>query len=252
VRFLSIRSGIAILIAFIAILVCSAGAYAQQKGVPPPPKINPKEQADYKALMTAVTPDAKIPLGKDFLQKYPTSMYLSAVYTQLVNAYYMKQDWASFYSTADAAIAKNPDDVDTLALVGWVIPHVYSSDDPDHEKKLDKAEMYEKHAEELLAGLPKPANLTDDQFTMAKAQREVQIHSGLGLVYFRQMDYDNAAKELQLATKDPDADATDLFVLGVSLQNLKKNSDAAAAFGKCAAIPGGLQDRCKQAAESAK
>jgi tetratricopeptide (TPR) repeat protein len=255
VKFSSIRSGIAIMIALLAILGFSTGTYAQQKGAPPPPnvpKVNPKEQADYKALLAATDPDKKIQLGKDFLQKYPTSLYISAVYDHLVNAYYAKQDWDSFYATADQAIAKDPDDVDTLALVGWVIPHVYRPDDPDHEKKLDRAETYEKHALEVLPNVTKPASLTDDQFAMAKAQREVQIHSGLGLVYFRQMDYDNAAKELQLATKDPDADATDLYVLGISLQNLKRNSDAAAAFQKCSAIPGGLQDRCKQSAESVK
>ena len=62
----------------------------------------------------------------------------------------------------------------------------------------------------------------------------------------------SAAKELQLATQGTDPDATDLYVLGVTFQNLKQNSDAAAAFQKCSAIPGGLQDRCKQSAQSAK
>jgi len=255
VRFSSIRSWIAITIALLAIFAFATDTYARQKGAPPTPnglKINPKEQADYKAFVAVTDPDKKIQLGKDFLQKYPTSAYISAVYDQLVSAYYTKQDWTSFYATADQAIAKDPDDVDTLALVGWVIPHVYNPDDPDHEKKLDKAETYEKHALEVLPVLTKPASMTDEQFATAKAQRESQIHSGLGLVYFRQMDYDNAAKELQLATMGSDPDATDLYVLGVTLQNLKRNSDAVAAFQKCSQIPGGLQDRCKQNAQSVK
>lgn len=251
-RSASIRSGIAVVIALLAVFAFATGSYAQQKGGPPPPKINPKEQAAYKALLAAPDPDKKIELGKDFLQKYPTSIYISSVYDQLVSAYYAKQDWTSFYAAADEAIAKDPDDVDVLALEGWVIPHVYNPDDPDHEKKLDKAETYEKHALEVLPTLPKPAGMSDEEFAMAKAQREVQIHSALGLVYFRQMDYDNAAKELQLATMGTDPDATDLYVLGVTLQNLKRNSDAAAAFQKCAQIPGGLQDRCKQSAQSVK
>jgi len=246
------RSGTAIMIALMFFFALATGTYAQQKGAPPPPKINPKEQAAYKALLAAPDPDKKIELGKDFQQKYPTSIYTSAVYDQLVTAYYAKQDWNSFYPAADQAIAKDPDDVDVLALEGWVIPHVYNPEDPDHEKKLDKAETYEKHALEVLPTVQKPATLTDDQFAMAKAQREVQIHSGLGLVYFRRMDYDNAAKELQLATMGADPDPTDLYVLGASFQNLKRNSDAAAAFQKCGEIPGGLQDRCKQSAQSVK
>ena len=70
---------------------------------------------------------------------------------------------------------------------------------------------------------------------------------------FRQQDFDNATKELQLATNDnPMPDATDLYVLGVSLQQSNKNPEAAEAFNKCAQIPGVLQDRCKQSAATAK
>ncbi len=43
-------------------------------------------------------------------------------------------------------------------------------------------------------------------------------------------DFDNAVKELQLATMNPSPDATDLYVLGVSLQQLKRNSEAAEAL----------------------
>jgi tetratricopeptide (TPR) repeat protein len=228
----------------------------QDKAAPAqPPKLNPKEEADYKAF-TAVSPsDAskKIQLGQQFLQNYPGTRYEEAVENQLVDAYYTTQDWNSFYAVSGRVIEKDPDDVDALTVVGWVIPHLYNADDPDKDKKLSKAEGYEKHAIELLATIQKPANLTDQQFAEARSQKLIEAHSGLGLVYFRQQDFDNATKELQLATNDnPMPDATDLYVLGVSLQQSNRNPEAATAFGKCAQIPGVLQDRCKQSAATAK
>ena len=60
-------------------------------------------------------------------------------------------------------------------------------------------------------------------------------------------------KELQLATQgEASPDPTDLFALGAGLQQLNRNSEAADAFAKCAEIPGGLQERCKQMADQAK
>ena len=229
---------------------------AQDKAAPaPPPKLNPKEEADYKTFAAVSPSDAskKIQLGQQFLQNYPGTRYEEAVENQLVDAYYTTQDWNSFYAVSGRVIEKDPDDVDALTVVGWVIPHLYNADDPDKDKKLSKAEAYEKHAIELLATIQKPANLTDQQFAQARSQKLIEAHSGLGLVYFRQQDFDNATKELQLATNDnPMPDATDLYVLGVSLQQSNKNPEAANAFTKCSQIPGPLQDRCKQSAATAK
>lgn len=229
-----------------------------QNGKPEVPKLNPKEEADYKAFMALpegdrATADKKIQLGQQFMQKYPTSRYEEVVDNQIVSSYYAKQDWTNFYVAADKAIAKDPDDVDVLTVVGWVIPHLYNHDEPDADKKLDKAESYEKHAIEIIPSLTKPDNLSDDQFAQAKAGKLSEAHSGLGLVYFRQQDFANSVKELQLATQDnASPDPTDLYALGAGLLQLNRGSEAADAFGKCGEIAGGLQDRCKQLAAQAK
>ena len=219
------------------------------------PKIDPKEEAAYKAFYDAnpQDPDKKIELGKDFLQKYPMSRYAESVDAGLVQAYYLKQDWKNFYVTADQALALSPDDAGVLTVVGWVIPHVYNPNDPDAAKSLDKAEQYEKHAMQVIAAMPKPATMTDDQFTQSKTALLSEAHSGLGLVYFRRQQLDDSVKELQQATQSATKpDPTDFFVMGVDLQNLGRNTEATDAFNKCAEIPSGLQDRCKQSAETVK
>jgi len=219
------------------------------------PKIDPKEEADYKAFYDSNPQDAdkKIELGKAFLQKYPMSRYAESVDAGLVQAYYLKQDWKDFYATSDQALALNPDDAGVLTVTGWVIPHVYNPNDPEAPKSLDKAEQYEKHAMQVIQAMPKPAAMTDEQFTQSKTALLSEAHSGLGLVYFRRQQLDDSVKELQQATQSaPKPDPTDFFVMGVDFQSLGRNSDAIDAFNKCAEIPGGLQDRCKQSAETAK
>jgi tetratricopeptide (TPR) repeat protein len=212
-------------------------------------QVDPREQAACEKFLRANVedPDKKIQLGRDFLAKYPNSIFTGLVESGLVSAYYAKQDWGNFYSTADKALAINPDDVDVLSTVGWVIPHLYNPNDPNAGKQLNEAEAYEKHAVVVLEKMPKPKDVTDAQFDASKAQKSSQIHSALGLVYFRRSDYDNSAKELLLATQaTPTPDQADLYVLGIDLQNLKRFGEAADAFNRCSLAPGGLQDRCKQ------
>jgi tetratricopeptide (TPR) repeat protein len=259
--------GIRILVVALAAHVALSAAFAApgqrggpaQMGAPPPvatgTKLDPAEEKAYKAFYTANQQDAdtRITLGEAFIVKFPSSRYDESVYAGLVQAYYAKQDWKNFYGNADKALALNPDDVGVLAIVGWMIPHAYNPDDPDALKNLDKAETYEKHAIEVVGTLVKPATMTDDQFAAMKTERLTLAHSGLGLVYFRRQDFDNAVKELQQATQGAASpDPTDFYVLAVSLQRLNRQSDAGDAFNSCAQIAGPLQDRCKQGADAAK
>lgn len=220
------------------------------------PKVDPEEEKAYKAFFDASAPqqtDVQIQLGEQFVQKYPQSKYAEPVYARLVQNYLNKQELDKMYDAGDKAMALKPDDVAVLVLIGWVIPHNYNPDDPNSEKRLNQAETYEKHALELIPSLPKPANMTDDQFAKAKDLASSQAHSGLGLIYFRRQDYANSVIELQAGEKiAATPDASDFFVMGVDLQNLKRFSEAVDAYQKCAQIPSGLADRCKQRADEAK
>ena len=221
----------------------------------PAPKLDPQEEAAYKAFYESNPQDAdtRIKLGEAFVQKYPMSHYAESVYAALTHAYYAKQDWKNFYASGEKALALNPDDPSVLVIVGWVIPHSMNPNDPNASSDLDKAEKYEKHAIEVIGAMTKPANMTEEQFSQTKAVLLSQAHSGLGLVYFRRQQSEDSARELQQATQgSASPDPTDLFVLGLDLQNLNRFGEAADAFNRCGQIPGALQDRCKQSADAAK
>jgi tetratricopeptide (TPR) repeat protein len=220
------------------------------------PKIDPEEEKAYKAFYDASSPqqaDVRINLGQQFLAKYPQSKYVEPVYARLMQDYLDKQQFDKMYDASDKALALNPDDVTVLVVTGWVIPHNYNPDDPNAEKRLSQAEADEKHVLDVLAKLPKPANLTDEQFAKTKDQALSQAHSGLGLIYFRRQDYANSITELQAGEKIAvTPDPTDFYVMGVEMQSLKRFSEAADAYQKCAQIPGALADRCKQRTDEAK
>jgi len=226
-----------------------------QSQTPAAPKVDPAEEAAYKAFYEAgaSATDTRIQLGNDFLEKYPMSRYAESVYSGVVQAYYAKQDWKDFYATADKGLAAFPDDVTMLAIVGWVIPHVFDPNSAEASANLDKAEKYEKHAIDVVGAMPKPAALTDEQFTQSKATMLGEAHSGLGLVYFRRGRYAESASELQQATQASAApDPTDFYVMGLDFDKQSKYPEAVEAYTKCGQIMGGLQDRCKQSAEADK
>jgi len=219
------------------------------------PKVDPEEEKAYKDFsgLKLDDYDKQIASGEDFVKKYPQSRYDEFVYSRLTNAYFNKQQMDKMYASGDKALALNGDDVSVLVLIGWVIPHNIDPNDLDSDRRLAKAEGYEKHALEVLPMMPKPEGLPDDQFAAAKKREESTAHSGLGLIYFRQQKVDDSLKELQQATSQGDqTDPVDFFIMGLDLSNLKRYSDAADAFQKCAQIPGGLADRCKQAGDKAK
>ena len=214
---------------------------------------DPKEEAAYRSFHnTNENLDKKIKLGNAFLTKYPSDRYSEAVYEELTQTYYNKKDLANFYAYSDKGLSLFPDDVHLLALSGWVIPRAFTPDDPEGDKKLEKAESQERHALELVSKMEKPASLTDEQFTNFKIGESAVAHSGLGLVYFRREKYDESAKELQIALAgEASPDQTDFLILGADLENLSRFKEAADAFNRCAQIPGSLQDRCTQYASEA-
>jgi tetratricopeptide (TPR) repeat protein len=207
----------------------------------------------YKAFVKEPEPVKKIQLGSSFLENYPKSAFTERVDIGMMSAYDERQDWKNTYLFADKALALQPDDVDALTTVAWTIPHVYDPNDSDADQQLDKAEKYAKHAIDVIPKTAKPPGMNDAQFEATRTKRTIQARSALGLVYFRRDDYDNSTKELQLATtNNPAPDPTDLYVLGVDLQNLQRFDESADAFGKCSQIAGPLQQQCEQSGAEAK
>jgi hypothetical protein len=216
--------------------------------------VNAEEDAAYKALTDASSdPKKRIELGEAFAQKYPQSRYSGPVLANLTVAYLQTGDVAKMEATGDKEIALNPNDGQTLAILGQTIPRSFNPSTPDAAKRLDKAEQYSKRALEVVPTMPKPETITEAAFTSAKNQTLAMAHSGLGLIAVRRGKYADAIPDLEQSVKlDPSPDPVNYYLLGLANEKSSHFDDAVAAFNKCATFPGGMANTCKNGAEEAK
>lgn len=220
-----------------------------------PPPVNAEEDAAIKAFRAAPVTDMtkKNQMGEEFLQKYPQSRYRPEVYSMLVRGYLSLNQIEKMETVGDKEIELNPNDAQTLAIVGSTLPRAMNASTPDPQKRLDKAEQYSKKALEVLPTLVKPAELSDADFLKAKDQTSALAYSGLGLVAFRRSRFGEAVANFEQAVKlDPIPDPVNFYLLGLSDEKTSHFEDAVSAFTRCAAVPGGLQSTCKTGADEAK
>ena len=220
-----------------------------------PPPVNAEEDAAIQAFRAAPITDMakKDQLGEEFLQKYPQSRYRPEVYALLVRGYLSLNQVDKMEVAGDKEIEMNPNDAQTLAIVGSTLPRVMGASTPEPQKRLDKAEQYSKKALEVLPTLVKPTELSDADFLKAKDQTSALAYSGLGLVAFRRQKFAEAIPNFEQAVKlDPVPDPVNFYLLGISNEKTSHFDDAVSAFTKCAAVPGALQATCKTGADEAK
>jgi len=220
-----------------------------------PPPVNAEEDAAIQAFRAAPITDMakKNQLGEEFLQKYPQSRYRPEVYSLLVRGYLSLGLIDKMETAGDKEIQLNPSDAQTLAIVGSTLPRVMNANTTEPQKRLEKAEQYSKRALEVLPTLVKPAELSDAEFLKAKDQTSALAYSGLGLVAFRRSRFAEAIPNFEQAVKlDPVPDPVNFYLLAISNEKTSHFDDAATAFTKCAAVPGGLQATCKTGADEAK
>jgi tetratricopeptide (TPR) repeat protein len=217
--------------------------------------VNAEEDAAYKAITDTPSSDQakRIELGEAFVQKYPNSRYRPSVYNALTMAYLQSNQVQKMEEVADKEIALNPNDVQTMAIVAQTLPRAMNAKTPDPDKILAKSEQYSKKAIELTPTLPKPPNVTDESFSVVKNQTLAMAHGGLGLVYIRRGQFKDAIPELnQAVTLDPNPDPVNYYLLGMANAKASHFDDAAAAYGKCAALIGAMQETCKKGQEETK
>ena len=222
-----------------------------------PPPVNAEEETAYKAFEAVPGTDLqkKISAGEEFLQKYPESRYRPPVYSVLTVAYLQTGQPQKAFDVGDKEVALKPDDVQTLAILSQTIPRAFNPNSPDAQQQLDKAENYGKRAIDIIPTMPKPENLADDKFAMAKNQTLSMAHGGVGLVYLRRGKFDDAIPELEQSIKldpNPSPDPVNYYLLGIANEKTSHFDAAAAAFSKCAGIAGSLQDTCKSGEAEAK
>jgi tetratricopeptide (TPR) repeat protein len=220
-----------------------------------PPPVSAEEEAAFKVYndLPNEDPAKKDQAGIDFVQKYPQSRYRAQVFNWQVKYYYSKGQVEKMEEAADKELEIMPNDPQTLAIVGSILPRAMNTNTPEPAKRLAKAEQYSQKALDLIPTLAKPENMTDEAFTKGKNIVSAMAYGGLGMVAFRRGKYADAIpffeKSIQL---DPQADPVNYYVLGICNEKTSHFDDAVIDFTKCADIPGGIQATCKTNIDEAK
>jgi tetratricopeptide (TPR) repeat protein len=197
--------------------------------------------------------DKKTQLGEDFIQNYPQSRFRPEVVTFLARAYLTKGAVDKMQAEGDKELALTPPNPISLAVLGTNMARALNANTPDLQKHLDQAEAYCNKSLEALAASKKPADLSEDKFTEAKNQTAAVAHSGLGVVDFRRGKYKEAIPNLEQAVKlSGGNDAVDFYILGKANEAETNFDQALAAYTKCAAIPGGMQQPCQSSIQDVK
>jgi len=218
------------------------------------PKVNKAEEAAYKIVLAAQggDPAMQIQVGEDFITKFPMSKYLGGVYGMLTTAYYTTGNTDKMFAGGAKALELNPDNVDVLALLAMAIPRRVKANTPDGPQQLQKAEVYARHAIELIPALTKPETVDDATFEKAKNDKLALAHSGLGLLDINHQKFDDARNELTQAVQLASApDPVDYYLLGNADAQASYMNGAIAAYEKCAAS-GPLVTACKAREEAMK
>jgi tetratricopeptide (TPR) repeat protein len=223
-----------------------------QPGTPP---VDPAEDADYWAFLAAPAENTQrvIELGEAFLEKYQESRYRQYIYARMANAYLATNQPEKMIAAGEKALELNPDNVDVLSLLAWVMPRRVGRQGLDTEQVLQKSENYSKHAIELLENMERPDTLSEEDFNRARDEKLSMCHSGLGLVFFHRQRFADSAAAFEKATAlSPSPEPVDFYVLGLAYANTNRFSEAATAFGRCADINWDWQDRCRSSQEEAR
>jgi tetratricopeptide (TPR) repeat protein len=220
-----------------------------------PVAANPEEDAAFKTFNDVPQTDSKkrIELGEAFVAKYPTSRYLTPVYSSMTMAYVNINDVKKMEEIGDKEAALNPNDVQVLAILGQTIPRTVNGSTPNAGQEIAKAAKYSKRAIEITPTIPKPGNITDAQFDVAKNMTLAMAHSGLGLVDILTGKYTEAIPELETSLKiDPTPDPVNMYLLGLANQKASHFDDSVAAFTKCSNTDNPMQGACKNGVEESK
>jgi tetratricopeptide (TPR) repeat protein len=218
------------------------------------PKVNKAEEAAYKVVLAAQggDPAMQIPVGEDFITKFPMSKYVGGVYGMLTTAYYTTGNTDKMFAAGAKSLELNPDNVDVLALLAMAIPRRVKSNTPDGPQQLQKAEVYAHHAIELIPSLTKPETVDDATFEKAKNDKLALAHSGLGLLDIGHQKFEDARTELTQAVQLASSpDPVDYYLLGNADVQASFLNGAIAAYEKCAST-GPLVNQCKSRVDSVK
>ena len=190
------------------------------------------EQLLYDGAYRTQAPAKRAALLVQFAQLFPDSAYASPAMGVAAASYRESQNGPKMLETANAVLAKDPNNVAMMILLA----DYYS----EKGEQLDKAEANAKKAVAALGATKKPDGVTDEQWQTQTSLQKGLALSALGQVNIEKKDNVQAVENFKTAAPLLKADAgsyaRNQYRLGFALLNLKKVLEAKVAFTEAASV----------------
>lgn len=152
--------------------------------------------------------------------------------TMAAFSYQQAQERAKMQAAANAALAKDSDNIGMLLLL--------ADDYSEKNEQLDKAESYAKKASTLADSAKKPQNVTDVEWKQENSVQKGLALSALGQINLEKklnvQAVDYLTKAAPLLKSNAASYARNQYRLGFAYVNLKKNPEAKQAFTDAASV----------------
>lgn len=228
------------------VLALCAPIFAQQ-----PQAKTQKELDALFEIESATDPDVRIRAIHTLLTNFKDTGFKEFANLMMMLSYQEKNDFEMMMLYGERTLELNPDNIDTLVSLSYAIPARTGEFDLDKDEKLAKAEDFAKRALLAIPTLDNPnADVSDDEWLIAKKDFMSRAHDSLGLVALKRKDYQAAEKSLRQSLQVASTQGASTFYhLARVLQEQGKNDEALAMADKSTAaggvMAGGGQDLAK-------
>jgi tetratricopeptide (TPR) repeat protein len=190
------------------------------------------QQAVYNGSYQTPEPAKRADELLHFAKIFPDSDYTLTALGVAASSYQQAQNAPKMLEVANALLAKDPKNLGMLLLVS----DYYG----EKGEQLDKAEAYAQKAATLADSAPRPENVAEDQWKQQTALQKGLALSSLGQVNLQKKNNPQAIQNFQAAApllkSNDTAYARNEYRMGFAFINLKKYSDAKAAFTQAASV----------------
>jgi tetratricopeptide (TPR) repeat protein len=138
------------------------------------------------------------------------------MFQRQMQAYQLSNNPEKTIEYGEKILALDPNDLPALLTLCAVLPERLPQDEAKRAAQLDSGLTYSQKALDLINAIPKPAQLSDEQWNSEKNKLVATVTSSQALVYLNKKDYPKAAETYEKSTGLVKTNPIDFYRLGIA------------------------------------
>lgn len=209
------------MLAGVAVVGLALGGAARAQEQQQQPTYTIPEYNAYQTCVQEQNAQQKIKCLEDFEAKFPESTLLPYAYQLALQTHNQAQDYAQVIPAADKVLGLG-DKIDTQTRLGAIYLRTiafnvtFAERDPQANAKAARARELAAEGVRILEALPKPDNVTQQQFDEQRKSLFALFHATAGYASLHVKDYNRAIEALRAGLRYNPSDALSYFRLGLA------------------------------------